>query len=218
MSPPAPTPQPPSAPVGAKKSAPRSASSTPTASQAPASSTGFRPSPAGMNASALRARSLAAARAAAAASLTRPRPPAAKGLGGSSVVRGPIRGQVRDSRLRSKALAQGSIEILTFYVDRFDGAGNRLDSIPVEMQGDAIHGVVADGDDVEIRDDWSPGSTLHPRAIVNHSGGGSIVEQRHVTANAPPAWFITLFVLVALAVASGFAIAIYHALHHSPWP
>jgi hypothetical protein len=94
--------------------------------------------------------------------------------GGASV----IRGTARNVQLRNIA-SKTPMEVLSFRVQQFDSAGNRLDSVPVELgsgisfSGHRISGQLNDGDDVEVHGVWSNG-TLQAEGVANHTTGARI--------------------------------------------
>jgi|GEM_PF-4914338 len=69
---------------------------------------------------------------------------------------------------------QVSLEILTFQV--VPNGPNRQ-SIPVELRGHAIHGVLTNYDQVEVPSTWKPGQTVHARQVHN------LTTQAMVTVN-----------------------------------
>jgi hypothetical protein len=85
----------------------------------------------------------------------------------------PLRGEARGVQIRSEPRPNGSIDILTFRVERFDQQGDRLAPIPVEMEG-TIRGVLNEGDKVEINADWKAGQTLAPKRFRNLTTGGEV--------------------------------------------
>ncbi|TDZ43598.1 hypothetical protein [Mycobacteroides franklinii] len=70
------------------------------------------------------------------------------------------------------------MEILTFRVERYDPAGNRLAPVPVELggmqwSGSRISGQISDGDEVEVRGQWR-GGNLRADTVINLSTGAHV--------------------------------------------
>jgi hypothetical protein len=59
-------------------------------------------------------------------------------------------------------------DVLSFRVDRYDGGGNRLDPVPVELRGSDIAGQLSEGEEVAVSGRWDHG-TLVAREVVNRS-------------------------------------------------
>lgn len=89
-----------------------------------------------------------------------------------------IRGEARAVQQRSVG-SQTPMEILTFRVERYDSAGNRLTPVPVELGGGLqwgggrISGQVSDGDKVEVHGQWR-GGNLRAEKIINRSTGAHV--------------------------------------------
>ncbi len=80
-------------------------------------------------------------------------------------------GVVRDLQQRTESRGSGgdasSDQVLTFRVERFDAAGNRRPAIAVEMRGEALWGVVSEGNWVQIPPDWTPGRPVQASELHN---------------------------------------------------
>lgn len=113
----------------------------------------------------------------------------------------PITGEARNVQLRSQTGGGGlSIDILTFLVERFDEAGDRLTPIPVEVRG-TVEGVLNEGDRVQIDASWRAGQTLEPEKFLNLTTGGSVQLRR---TGAATAGCIVLWVIAAVGLVLGF--------------
>lgn len=100
-------------------------------------------------------------------------------MGKSNIVRGEVRGVSVRSRtgpssgMNSRRQTQRTTDILTFRIECFDEAGNKVATIPVEMKG-TLSGVLNEGDSVEVIAKWRPGITLHPERVLNLTTGGTV--------------------------------------------
>jgi hypothetical protein len=124
---------------------------------------------------------------------------------------GLITGVARGVQLRSRSMAQGSTDILTFRIEQFDASGNRVESIPVEVKG-LIKGILTEGDTVEIAGKWRSGTTLRPRRIRNRTTGGTVEVSRGCLKAL--ILFIVMAVVVVLAVVVGGRIVLQYLMHH----
>lgn len=106
-------------------------------------------------------------------------------------------------------------EILSFRVERYDGAGNRMPPVPVELRGSIfgarISGQLSDGDGVEVTGIVNDG-TLRAEKILNRSTG-AVVEGRsgwdELSENLSGAdgkrmrrVLVTVFTVIAVCVAA----------------
>lgn len=80
-----------------------------------------------------------------------------------------INGEARGIQRRVETQGQGlrNIEIITFRVERYDQAGNRLSPIPVQMRARSFDGILHDGDWVEIKAKWKSGKTIKVSKLHN---------------------------------------------------
>lgn len=121
------------------------------------------------------------------------------------------------------------MEILTFRVQRYDSAGNRLTPVPVELGGGLqwgggrISGQVSDGDKVEVHGQWR-GGNLRAEKIINHTTGAHVEGRsgwQELTESVTPdgrktirkAFVIALLVIVTVvaAVIATFVLVIHSA-------
>jgi hypothetical protein len=65
---------------------------------------------------------------------------------------------------------EASLTVVSFRVDEFDGAGNRVRSVPVEMRGTAYTGHLTDGDTISAQG-TSYGGVVHCTEIVDAASG-----------------------------------------------
>jgi hypothetical protein len=83
--------------------------------------------------------------------------------------RGHVRGVARGVQFRSPH-EQGTV--VTFRVERYDAAGNRLAPVAVEYRGHSA-GHLGDGEEVEVLGRWARG-VLQARRVVNVSTGSEV--------------------------------------------
>lgn len=122
-------------------------------------------------------------------SWTSPTPPqqAQSGRGGRSV---PKRGH---ARVRGVARAVWLGPPLSFRVERYDRSGNRLQPVPIEVQGIQLSGQLNDGEEVEVTGKWRRG-TIRARTVVNITTGA------HVRVAGSKLGWLGLFVFLGLAI------------------
>ena len=65
-------------------------------------------------------------------------------------------------------------KVMNFHLDRYDGSGNRLRPVPVELAARGISGHIDDGDEVRVEGKWKRG-TLHARKAFNVTTGAEVV-------------------------------------------
>jgi hypothetical protein len=110
--------------------------------------------------------------------------------------RGRVVGIARDVKLRTESAGVGgrrTEQILSFRVDRFDPEGRKLLSTAVEMRGRSLHGVLNEGDSVDVG--RPKRGALHPRRIRNQSTNSVVRVRRR-------SWLRRFFVfLLVVAVA-----------------
>ena len=82
---------------------------------------------------------------------------------------GHVRGVARSVQLRT---TEPSDEVLSFRIDQYDGAGNRVQPVGVELRHHRL-GQVSEGEEVEVRGRWKDG-TLQAERIVNLTTGAQI--------------------------------------------
>lgn len=87
--------------------------------------------------------------------------------------RGKLRGVAHNVQVRKRDRAS---DVLSFRVDRYDDAGDRLPSIGVEMAG-YRQGPIGDGEEVEVSGRWSRG-TLRAKKVVNLSTNSELRRGR----------------------------------------
>jgi hypothetical protein len=89
-----------------------------------------------------------------------------------------VRGAARAVQQRTIG-SQAPMEILSFRLERYDSAYNRLAPVPVELgggmqfSGNRISGQVSEGDEVEVHGTWGAG-TLRAETVVNLSTGAHV--------------------------------------------
>src|SRR5262245_28843811 len=111
---------------------------------------------------------------------------------------GGIEGTVRG--LREHADEHG--QILTFLVERHDEEGRSSLTVPVEIRGLRLHGVLRDGDAVMIRGRWHPGQTLRPRRVRNVTTGGEVRARGSYTRRV--VLTLAAFIIIAAAMVTAF--------------
>ena len=80
-------------------------------------------------------------------------------LGGKSVIVGEVRGL-------QESLEPGEGKTLSFLIEQYDAAGNRMPPVSVEFKGGAFSGVLRNGNRVEVQGKWVAG-TLQAASIQN---------------------------------------------------
>ncbi len=83
---------------------------------------------------------------------------------------GGIVGEARGVQARSEQdllTPQRQFTVLTFRVERFDRAGNRLPPVAVQMRGRTFEGAISEGDWVEVAVAGAPSDTLHVDRVRN---------------------------------------------------
>lgn len=98
-----------------------------------------------------------------------------------------------------------NIQVLSFRVERYDGDGNRLPPVPVEMRGGRVTGSVREGDHVEIRARLRGDGVMRPRALRNLTTRSKVrTRKRKFWADVVYLIFLFsfLFALVALVVSA----------------
>jgi hypothetical protein len=108
---------------------------------------------------------------------------------GRAVETGVVRG--RDARVEPAM----QVNVWSFRLERYDGRGNRLPSVPVELRGRSMRGAVRDGDRVVVEGRWREG-TLLARRVRNLDNGASVRARSYAVAVVA-----ALVVLVVLMVA-----------------
>jgi hypothetical protein len=106
-------------------------------------------------------------------------------------------GVARAVRERSEAATEPPTIVWTFRLERYDGSGNRLQPVPIEMRGRSFEGAISEGDTVEVRGRWDEGTTLRPKRVRNLTTGATVGAKR-----VGKGWLIllALFVVAVLAV------------------
>jgi hypothetical protein len=106
-----------------------------------------------------------------------------------------VHGIARDISVRSEG--QNQQQRMTFRVDRYDAAGNRMPPVPVELE--RYHGgLLTDGDEVVVTGRWSHG-TLRAARIRNVTTASDVRgwfsgKKRYII------WAIVLLILIAVAL------------------
>ena len=85
-----------------------------------------------------------------------------------------ISGTVRGMQMRQEVRAAGTVSVWSFRLERHDASGDRLPPVPIEMRSSRFHGVINDGDLVEVKQRWKLGRTLKPRRIYNLTTGATV--------------------------------------------
>jgi hypothetical protein len=101
-----------------------------------------------------------------------------------------VRGVARAVQLRD----QENGHILSFRVEQYDRAGNRLRPIAVELKGAGLSGQLGDGEEVEVTGKWRHG-TIRARTVVNITTGA------HVRVRGAKFGWLGLLVFVGLVIA-----------------
>lgn len=93
---------------------------------------------------------------------------------------GKLRGEVRGFQQRSErlkphfaAVEYNDIIIWTFRLERYD-AGERLPPIPLEMRGKSFSGFINEGDTVEIKGKWRPGTVFKTKRVYNVTSDSAV--------------------------------------------
>ncbi len=118
-----------------------------------------------------------------------------------------IVGEARQIQQMHHNDALGAVTVLRFRVDRFDGDGNRLPPVPVELTGKFIKGSLQEGDWVEVTGRRRREATFRPKRIRNLTTGERVGGKRRLGAAIGMAIWWTLFLaficgIVALVIAA----------------
>lgn len=121
---------------------------------------------------------------------SRPERPADQRSRGRAHVRGVARGiQVRRS-------SDDDRDVLAFRVDRYDGSGNRLPPVAVQLWAYS-GGQVTEGEEVDVVGDWKRG-TVHARKIINISTNAEV----HGLSPAVKGGLVVAYSVVILFIAT----------------
>lgn len=119
---------------------------------------------------------------------------------GSRKGRATVGGQARGIQQRSESYGEnGARSVLTFRIERYDRAGNRLRPVPVQMRTLGFDGSLSEGDEVSVTGQWKHG-TLHTSRVHNLTTGASIVGKSFKKA-------CLIFLVVAIVMAIVFVFA-----------
>ncbi len=107
-------------------------------------------------------------------------------------------GQVRGIQQRSESYGEhGAESVLTFRLERYDRAGNRLRPVPVQLRSYGFDGSLNEGDEVRVTGRWKHG-TLHTSRVHNLTTGASVrgksIKKRVLIALAVFAVVVTVIV------------------------
>jgi hypothetical protein len=104
-------------------------------------------------------------------------------------------GVVRGSDARVEPAMQ--VNVWSFRLERYDGRGNRLPSVPVELRGRSMQGKVLDGDRVVVEGRWREG-TLQARRVRNLDNGALVRARSYVLA------VVAVLVVFVVLMVAGF--------------
>jgi len=82
-------------------------------------------------------------------------------------------GQVRGIQQRTEGYGEHGFSVLTFRVERYDDAGNRLQPVSVQLRAPGYDGALSEGDEVRVAGRWKNG-TLHTSRVDNLTTGASV--------------------------------------------
>lgn len=114
-------------------------------------------------------------------------------------------GECRGVTQQMEGGGNNNIQVLSFRVERYDGDGNRLPPVPVEMRGARVSGSVREGDHVEIRARLRGDGVMRPRALRNLTTRSKVrIRKRKLWADVVYLIFLLSFLiaLVALVVSA----------------
>jgi hypothetical protein len=111
--------------------------------------------------------------------------------------RGRVRGQARAVKQRTERYGKSSKEVISFRIERYDSAGNRLQPVGVELRGYGFQGSVNDGDWVEVAGRSRDGTFVARR--IDNLTTNAIVRARSYTKQVVAALAVVV-VLIAGAV------------------
>lgn len=114
--------------------------------------------------------------------------------------RATVVGQVRGIQQRTEGYGEHGASVLTFRVERYDDAGNRLQPVPVQLRARGYDGSLNEGDNVRVSGRWKDG-TLHTSRVRNLTTGASV-------AGKSIAKMLLIFLAIFLAVAAALVIAL----------
>jgi hypothetical protein len=101
-----------------------------------------------------------------------------------------VRGVARAVQLRD----QENGHVLSFRIEEYDRAGNRLRPVAVELKGTGLSGQLGDGEEVAVTGKWRHG-TIRARTVVNITTGA------HVRVTGAKSGWLGLLVFLGLVIA-----------------
>lgn len=113
---------------------------------------------------------------------------------------GRVVGEARGVQTRSEQdplTPERQFTVLTFRVERFDRAGNRLPPVAVQMRGRTFEGAISEGDWVEVAGAGPPSGTLHVDRVRNLTTAALI---RAKGGDRSLAYWIVVGVMVVIVV------------------
>lgn len=93
----------------------------------------------------------------------------------SNIIKGEVRGIQREM---VRADQKNSI-VITFRVERYDGSGNRLQPVPVQMQGFSFKGVLHEGDLIEIKAKKKGQQIVRTNKLFNITSDSKFIAKKH---------------------------------------
>jgi FHA domain-containing protein len=112
--------------------------------------------------------------------------------------RATVEGQVRGLQHRNEVYGQDSAKtVLTFRLERYDAAGNRLPPVPVQLRALAVEGVLSDNDTARVTGRWKDG-TLHCEQVENLTTHSTVKARSYRAA-------VVVAVIVLVLMVGGFA-------------
>jgi hypothetical protein len=116
--------------------------------------------------------------------------------------RGKITGEARNVITRHETDTSGKpLTILSFRVESFDKAGNRMQPVAVEMRGKSFQGMLNEGDQVKIRAILRKGQALRVSEVYNVTTGSRVKAKRSAPGIPMWVWNLVFFAAIALILA-----------------
>ncbi len=98
---------------------------------------------------------------------------------GKYSTRGVVKQYSASTELPGRTMKPGiTRQVLRFWLERFDTAGNSLPNISVEIKGRIISGYIAEGDNVEFYDKILLGQIATPKIMYNHTANAYIKVEK----------------------------------------
>src|SRR5262249_32887884 len=92
---------------------------------------------------------------------------------------------------------EGRSAVWNFRVERFDGQGNRLPPMPVELRAKEVVGALSEGDWVRVPAKWVKGRTTQVKRVRDLTTDTDVGAPRHTTR------YVVLFIVLLAIIIAG---------------